>query len=151
MSEHGSEDVSSIRMVTTPVPAAALVPKPPTASCEGVHGWANASSAASAAAAAFSAAAAAAFAAVSAFRAERAAAWAALAALVTAGEVELVHPASINVMATAAITTSLRTVLIGSRWQSLGYPPAASIGRVPERATQYGPAVDGVDEIERVR
>ena len=37
MSQHGSEDVSSIRIVTTPCPAAALVPIPPTVSCAAVQ------------------------------------------------------------------------------------------------------------------
>jgi hypothetical protein len=103
-------------MVTTPVPAAPLVPKPPTVSCEGVHGWADAISAASAAAAAFSAAAAAALAAASAALAAASAALAAFAALVTAGAVELVQPVSITVMTTIATTTSLR-IMVGN-WRA---------------------------------
>jgi hypothetical protein len=69
----------------------------------------------------------------------------------TLDEATLGLAASINVMATAATTTSLRIMPIGSIGQGLEHPRATPIGRVPERATSHGPAVSGVDEIECVR
>ncbi|MGA3354476.1 MAG: hypothetical protein ABSD85_15035 [Acidimicrobiales bacterium] len=80
-------------------------------SCDAVHGWADDISAASGAAAAFAA--------VSAFRAERAAARAALAALVTADEVELVHPASVSVMATITTTPNSRVKVSKRTWRHM--------------------------------
>lgn len=63
----------------------------------------------------------------------------------------VVHAVSITVKPTVATTASLRIMPIGSIGQGLQHPRPAPIGRVPERATEYGPAVDGVDEIERGR
>jgi hypothetical protein len=83
--------------------------------------------AASATASAFSAASAAALAAVSALTAAAAAAFAAFAALVSAGAVELVHALSDRTKTTAAITPSLRTMLIVSAGQGFECPHTAPV------------------------